>query len=418
MYELHLAARYGSVQRTLSLLSSGYCDIDQGTTGDGLTPLMTAAYNGHLRVAQILLDNGASVSKVDDGGFTAVHFAAQEGHLAVTKLLVKAGSDLEAVSSPRGSTPLQLAAGKGHAEVMSALIEAGANPNSRSLDGGTALYVAVQDGHIQAVRVLLRAKADPSLPVTTSGGVTYVPLDAAAGGGHLEVVRELIQQVGISGCGGATGGVDALENAAKNQDMEMMATLTDGGVVDKGSALRTAAFHGREKAVKFLLQQQERKSSFDRVSYANARSATGETALAYAIEFASFTSARVARLLVNAFAGTSWPMRLTDDEGRVKFSGTPLGLTDSCLRQKKIGGKDATKAQLQNLEAIRRLLLRVEAVHAASWLWHNEMPPAVNSAAEGKTKAKIASAPLVAMLPILRRRARRRDVLSAALNRW
>ncbi len=418
MNELHRAALYGSATRTLSLVSSGYCDIDQGTPSDGFTPLMIATFNGHSCVAQILLDNGASVSKVDDGGFTAVHFAAQEGQLALTKLLVKAGSDLEATSSRKGCTPLHLAAGRGHSEVMSALIDAGANPNSRMLDGGTPIHGAVQDGHLEAMRVLLRAKADPSLPATNSAGVTSVPLNAAAEAGHLEVVRELVEQVGLRGCGGATGGADALEAAAKNENMEIMAILTDGGAFDTGSALDSAASHGREKAVKFLLQQQEGQSSFERLSYVNARDPTGKTVVVGAIEFAGFSSARIARLLVDAGADTSWAVRLTDKKGRVKFNDTPLALTELYLRQKKICGKDATEAQLKNLEAIRRLLLRVEAVHAASWRWHNEIPPAVHSTTEDKTKTKIASAPLVAMLPILRRRATRRDVVLAALDRW
>ena len=111
MHELHVAARDGSTERTVSLLSRGAIDIDEGTPDDGVTPLMLAAGLGYSRVVRILLNKGANVAMVDSSGMTALHWAAQGGHLAVTKLLVKAGADVEAKAS-QGCTPLNLAAEK------------------------------------------------------------------------------------------------------------------------------------------------------------------------------------------------------------------------------------------------------------------------------------------------------------------
>ncbi len=118
---------------------------------------------------------------------------------------------LEAADS-RGETPLLTAADEGHVEVMSALIEAGANPNSRSWIRGTPLFVAAQEGHMDAVKMLLRAKADPLLNHDRfiGGDLQYVPLDIAAENGQFKVVRELLQQTGIEGCGGGSGGLNAL----------------------------------------------------------------------------------------------------------------------------------------------------------------------------------------------------------------
>eukprot|EP00903_Cladosiphon_okamuranus_P011318 g10670.t1 len=39
--------------------------------------------------------------------------------------------------------------------------------------------------------------------------------------------------------------------------------------------------------------------------------------------------------------------------------------------RKVVHGHAATESQLRGLEATRRLLIRVEAVHAVPWLWHN-----------------------------------------------
>lgn len=129
------------MERALALLSKGVIDINQrGPLG--LTPLMCAARCGYSRIVRVLLNKGATMSPVDNHGFSALHMAAQEGHLAVTKMLVKAAADLDAKITTAGRTPLHLAAQEGHSEVVGVLIEAGTNPNNRTLDGGTPLYFA------------------------------------------------------------------------------------------------------------------------------------------------------------------------------------------------------------------------------------------------------------------------------------
>ena len=223
--ELHSAARAGSVERTIALLSRGVIDIDEGEP-TGMNPLMIAAIRGHLRVVEILLEKGADVSAVDDdAGFSPLHCSAAAGQVAATKVLVKAGADLEAVVSSADGTPLHVAARTGHSEVVRVLIEAGANPNS-----------------------LL-------------GGVC-VPLDLAAFRGHSEVAHQLIQECGIEGCGGESVGMGALRAAAEEQHVEIMCLLTSAGVVDTGAALIGAAGFGREASVKFLLQRPEWKASW------------------------------------------------------------------------------------------------------------------------------------------------------------
>lgn len=117
---------------------------------------------------------------------------------------------------------------------QSALIEVGADPNSRMVNGATPLYVAAQQGNMNTVKFLLRAEL-----------------------GHSEVVRGMMQEVGIEGCGGASGGVNALLRAVSNQHVDIMAVLHDAGVVDNGGSLVVAAGYGHEACVKFLLQQQD-----------------------------------------------------------------------------------------------------------------------------------------------------------------
>ena len=88
------------------------------------------------------------------------------------------------------------------------------------MDGTTPLYFAAQNGHEGAIIVLLRAKANLLLTRTDKTGQTYAPLDPTAQNGHLEVVRELVQQVRIEGCGGASRGVATLSQAARDQHVD------------------------------------------------------------------------------------------------------------------------------------------------------------------------------------------------------
>ncbi|CAM9776523.1 unnamed protein product, partial [Ectocarpus sp. 12 AP-2014] len=128
------------------------------------------------------------------------------------------GAPLEVATNLQLCTPLHIAAVSGCAASTTTLLEAGANLNSRRFDGATPLLLAAWEGDVDATRLLLLAKADPLLtPHPGTSERTSLPLDVAADLGHLEVVNELIRQVGIGGCGGSSGGVRALHQAARNK---------------------------------------------------------------------------------------------------------------------------------------------------------------------------------------------------------
>lgn len=410
--ELLKAVDRGSTGRVLALLSSGRFDIDEGTP-NGFTPLILAAVAGYTRIVRILLNKRANVTIAADGGLTALHASAQGGHLAVTKLLVKAGAPLEAVAYGE-VTALLIAAELGYSDIMTVLIEAGANPDSRRPNGDTPLSMAAVGGHLNAVRVLLLGKANPLLArKDESRHCDLVPLERAAYNGHSGVVRELLRQLGIGGCGGESAGQGALNLATEQVHVDVMALLTEAGVVDTGMALVAASAIGREASVKFLLQQHLEPLA-DRDGYINnTLDQSGATPL-----FASttVTSPRIARLLIDAGADTTLSVPLKSSTGcEVKF--TPLAFTILTLRDKKIGGMDITEDQLNRLEAMRRLLLRVEAVHAVSWLWPTSASR-VAYTAESTTRVTTPPTPQVTlMLPVMRRRARSPGMLWAPVLR-
>lgn len=338
----------------------------------------------------------------------ALHAAAIRGSVehVLTILSSSSGADIDA-RAPNGCTPLHMAAVEGHWKVVEVLVKAGANPNNREWEGGaTPLCFAADKGHLAATRVLIRARADPLLTYTGSSGVPILPLDAAACGGHSEVARELIREYGIGGCGGESGGVHALQVAAESQQVEVMGMLATCGVVDTGVALIAAAALGNELPVKILLQRQEWKAG-----YPDSTNASGATPLAGAIQSRRPCSSRISRLLVDEGADTTTALHLTDDDGRVVFNDTPLAFVDYCSSD-----TDDTESQRHSLEATRRLLSRVEAVHAVSWLWARDTPSSTRAATEG-TSSATPTTPST-LLPVLKRTTGRPRVLLSALSRW
>eukprot|EP00443_Scrippsiella_acuminata_P031527 CAMPEP_0115285248 /NCGR_PEP_ID=MMETSP0270-20121206/61325_1 /TAXON_ID=71861 /ORGANISM="Scrippsiella trochoidea, Strain CCMP3099" /LENGTH=194 /DNA_ID=CAMNT_0002702249 /DNA_START=133 /DNA_END=717 /DNA_ORIENTATION=- len=61
--------------------------------GNGLTPLMRSAQEGHTKAVQTLLEACASPLAQDEDGMSPIHFAAQSGCRECCLLLMAAGSD-------------------------------------------------------------------------------------------------------------------------------------------------------------------------------------------------------------------------------------------------------------------------------------------------------------------------------------
>jgi ankyrin repeat protein len=278
--ELFEAVRIGDNMTVGRLLTAG-ADANAFVNSYGVTPLMYAAGTGQLEVLRMLLARGADLDAArQDTDGTAFYIACLNNQPKCAEALVRAGCDVglktksgitgrqeaerkgytgvverlravvvekllaaqvaaqvvnqvaghfgggpcgeptlsceqrheqrrgetNAVATQRssqrdlwGASPhreLWGAALDGDGPAICCLLAAGADPNAllcgRTPPGevisGTALYQAAGRGHLEAVRLLLEAGADPEL--TDSGGGT--PLMEAAGRGHPEVLRLLL----------------------------------------------------------------------------------------------------------------------------------------------------------------------------------------------------------------------------------
>jgi uncharacterized protein len=87
---LYAAQEYVSSRRPRRTIMSRLlrlgADVD-GTTLDGTTTLMLAAYHGDVKCAELLLSHGADPLKRNDQGYDAVQAAAQSGNSELAEML-------------------------------------------------------------------------------------------------------------------------------------------------------------------------------------------------------------------------------------------------------------------------------------------------------------------------------------------
>jgi ankyrin repeat protein len=85
---LHSATAARSVPVARLLLEHGApVNARQGRGSLGFTPLMEAAFNGQVEMAETLLNHGADPGLQDDGGRTAADHARGQGHAALAERL-------------------------------------------------------------------------------------------------------------------------------------------------------------------------------------------------------------------------------------------------------------------------------------------------------------------------------------------
>jgi ankyrin repeat protein len=104
------------------------------------SPLMLAALDGHLAMAEALIEKGADVNKP---GWAPLHYAATKGHLSMIELLLENDAYIDA-ESPNKSTPLMMAAMYGTGAAVKALLVAGADPELKNEQGLSAIDFATK----------------------------------------------------------------------------------------------------------------------------------------------------------------------------------------------------------------------------------------------------------------------------------
>uniref|UniRef100_A0A8C8VPM5 Ankyrin 1 n=1 Tax=Pelusios castaneus TaxID=367368 RepID=A0A8C8VPM5_9SAUR len=312
-------------------------------TPDELTPLHCAARNGHMRIAEILLDHGAPIQAKTKNGLSPIHMAAQGDHLDCVKLLLQYNAEIDDITLDH-LTPLHVAAHCGHHRVAKLLLDQGAKPSARALNGFTPLHIACKKNHIRVMELLLKTGA--SIDAVTESGLT--PLHVAAFMGHLSIVKILLQR-------GASPNVS-------NVKVE--------------TPLHVAARAGHTEVAKYLLQNKAK---------VNAKAKDDQTPLHCAARIGHVSMVKL--LLENnanpnlATTAGYTPLHITAREGHVD---TALALLEAAASQtcmtkvgwrRPLGGAEGLTRRTplhvavhhNNLEIVRLLLPKGSSPHCSAW---------------------------------------------------
>jgi ankyrin repeat protein len=137
---------------------------------------MRAVKADDLGAVRTCLADGADVNQADASGDWPVIFAAYLGHTRILQALIDAGADLTVVDPGMKATALHAAAYAGHAEACRMLIDHGISLNQQGPSNGyTALHDAVWQANLEAAAVIVEAGAD----LTIRSRSHQTPLDLA-----------------------------------------------------------------------------------------------------------------------------------------------------------------------------------------------------------------------------------------------
>ncbi|KAF8418071.1 Glycerophosphoryl diester phosphodiesterase family-domain-containing protein [Tirmania nivea] len=100
---LHTAARLGHVECMRNLIAGG-ADIEVAENSYGWTPIFIAAVEGQLSALEVLVEEGAEVTKLDSSGWTAIEHAALRGHIEVARRLKDLMKTMAVSLQPDSST--------------------------------------------------------------------------------------------------------------------------------------------------------------------------------------------------------------------------------------------------------------------------------------------------------------------------
>jgi uncharacterized protein len=147
------AAEANDVNKVRALLASGN-SVNQTEEDSQRTGLHTAAINGNLQIAAILIKAGGRVDARDNLGNTPLIYSADHDHVELAKLLLDVGAQIDA-ENKNGMTAMMVAAKDGEVEMVRTLLARGANPNKSDYTGRDSLGWAL-DSHRPAVIAIIK----------------------------------------------------------------------------------------------------------------------------------------------------------------------------------------------------------------------------------------------------------------------
>jgi ankyrin repeat protein len=157
---LSWAALFGRTRLAEQLVDAGASLLNDDK--ENLTALGRASFGGTAEIVSLLLAAGADPNGASNDGLTPLMMAAKQGHVAIVRELIEHGADPTQTDALGLGALSWAVAWADHAEVVSILMDAGARPDQRDLHRLTPLDRAVRMGFGDATRVMREHRANPA----------------------------------------------------------------------------------------------------------------------------------------------------------------------------------------------------------------------------------------------------------------
>ncbi|WP_052188150.1 ankyrin repeat domain-containing protein [Cellulophaga sp. Hel_I_12] len=148
------AATLGDLEH-LKLLLNQKPELLHGYSADGFTLLGLAAFFNHLNLAQELLKKGADPNVAANNSFkvTPLHSACASSNLKMAALLIQNGADVNA-KQMQNITPLHAAAHNGQTALVQLLADHGADLKAKTDNGKTPLSMAEESAFTETAELI------------------------------------------------------------------------------------------------------------------------------------------------------------------------------------------------------------------------------------------------------------------------
>lgn len=143
----------------------------------------------YLRIAELLIGRGGSVTAADAEGRTALHHAAMGGNEPMIRLLMAKGAGMEVKETRAGQTPLFHAVKGGDVKTVKTLVGLGAKVDVRDRDSSQPIHWAARDGRAELIKILIAHGASPTVAERHGG----TPLHIAVMEGKTDTARVLLE---------------------------------------------------------------------------------------------------------------------------------------------------------------------------------------------------------------------------------
>lgn len=199
----------GQVEIARFLLEAG-ADPNGDADDDGDPPIVVAAQNNDLAMAQLLLEQGADINAwhVDGSEMGALAASLRHPDLALFKFLLAQGANTGAVTWRRrvgdaereeiedGSgmpyTPLMMAAGSGNIEAIQLLLDKGVDLTTQDQDFCDAFRHAAKSGQLAVCQLLVQHGAEVDAESWGDCARIVTSLTCAAEGGNLAILQMVV----------------------------------------------------------------------------------------------------------------------------------------------------------------------------------------------------------------------------------